>query len=517
MLSTAEIKRFIEEDMSSERKQRARVGVDYYEANHDILKCRMFYYNADGKLVEDHTRSNIKIAHPFFTELADQLSAYLLSFKENPIRAREIAEGLQEHLDEYFDDEFWSEIGELITGAYTKGFEYLYTYKNPDNRLTFQCADSMGVVEVREKDTDDGCAYVIYWYIDRIEKGRKTIKRIQVWSEKETWYYVQAGNTGKIILDDSVSTNPRPHVIYIDPKTGQRMGYGLGYIPFWRLDNGKKQFSGLKPIKALVDDYDLMQCGLSNNLTDFDTPLHVVSGFQGDNLDELQQNLKTKKIVGVDSEGDVEIRTVEVPYQARKTKADEDEKNIYRFGFGFNSSQVGDGNVTNVVIRSRYTLLDLKANKMETRLRKLLKEICKIVLQEINQENETDYQLSDIHFEFTRDIMTNETENIQNDLMKAQIKQIEVNTILNVAANIGDEEALRAICDILDLDFEAVQAQIEQAAEDDLQNAMTTLDAVEPEDESTDEGAESGGISADEEETQNKVLQMLDDLLKEVE
>ena len=118
-----------------------------------------------------------------------------------------------------------------------------------------------------------------------------------------------------------------------------------------------------------------MRC-LSNNLADFDTPLHVVTGFQVDSLDELQQNLKTKKIIGVDIDGDVQIRTVDIPYQARKTKADEDEKNIYRFGMGFNSSQVGDGNITNIVIRSRYALLDLKANKLESRLKRLAKTAC---------------------------------------------------------------------------------------------------------------------------------------------
>lgn len=38
---------------------------------------------------------------------------------------------------------------------------------------------------------------------------------------------------------------------------------------------------------------------LSNNLIDFDTPIHVVKGFQGDNLEELQTNLKTKKYLPV--------------------------------------------------------------------------------------------------------------------------------------------------------------------------------------------------------------------------
>ena len=478
-LSVSEIKRFISDDINSEKKRFAAVGQRYYEADHDILKCRLFYYNADGKLVEDTTRSNIKISHPFFTELADQLAAYMLSFKENPIRAKDNAEGLQDHLDNYFDDEFWAEVGEMITGAYAKGFEYMYAYKNAENRLAFQCADSMGVVEVREKDTDDGCKYIIYWYIDRIDKGKKAVKRIQVWSDTETTYYVQSGVSGKVELDKSVEVNPRPHVVYTDEKTGKKMGYGLGYIPFWRLDNCKKQFSGLKPIKALIDDYDVMQCGLSNNLADFDTPLHVVSGFQGDNLDELQQNLKTKKIVGVDSEGGVSVQTVDIPYQARKVKADEDEKNIYRFGMGFNSAAVGDGNVTNVVIRSRYTLLDLKANKMEKRLKQILKQIIKVVLAEINKENKTDFQLSDIRFDFTRDVMTNETENIQNEKVKAETKQIEVNTILNIAANVGDEQTLKALCEIMEWDFEELKNQVEKMQEgQNTANAQAILEGV---------------------------------------
>lgn len=353
MLSIIDIKRIIDDYSNSEKRRLASIGQRYYEAEHDIKKCRFFYYNSDGKLVEDTTRSNIKISHPFFTELVDQLSSYMLSFDENPIRAKKSVKGLQEHLDLYFDDDFWAEIGDLIPGAYTKGFEYLYSYKNAENRLAFQCADSLGVVEVRESDTDDGCKYVIYFYTDRIEKGQKEIKRIQVWSEKETTYYVQDGSDGQIKLDASKEINPRPHVVYTDKKTKKKMGYGLGYIPFWRLDNNKKQISGLKPIKDLIDDYDMMQCGLSNNLADFDTPLHVVKGFEGDNLNELQQNLKTKKIVGVDSEGDVQVRTVDIPYQARKTKADEDEKNIYRFGMGLNLWGLKDTSATtNVAIKA---------------------------------------------------------------------------------------------------------------------------------------------------------------------
>ena len=460
MLTESEIRRFIEEDNLSEKKRRAREGQRYYEGDHDILQYRVFYYNADGVLVEDKARSNSRICHPFFTEHVDQLAAYIMSFEQNPIRAKDAADGLQDHLDKYFDDEFWAEVQELITGTNAKGFEYLYAYKNEDDRLAFQCADSLGVVEVRAKDTDDKCEYVIYWYVDRVGKDRKLIKRIQVHNKDQIWFYEQVDD-GDIILDEDEPINPKPNIVWKDPKTGVKYGDSLGFVPFWRLDNCKKQFSGLKPIKGLIDDYDMMECGLSNNLQDFDKPIHLVRGFQGDNLDELQQNIRTKKILGVDDGGGLDILTVDVPYQARVTKAEEDEKNIYRFGMAFNSANVGDGNITNVVIRSRYTLLDLKAKKLIKRLKRCLKEIIKVVLDEINLTNGTDYQYSDVEIVFDLLVPTNEQENAQIALIEAQTEQVKINNILTAATMIGDEEALKAICGILDLDFDELQGQLE--------------------------------------------------------
>ena len=483
MLSIDEIKKYIDEDTASEKKKLAAVGQRYYEGLHDIMNYRLFYYNNDGNLVEDTTRANIKISHPFFMILSDQLSSFMMSFTENPIQAKEKVEGLQEHLDLYFDSKFWSEIEDLITGAYNKGFDYIYGYKGAKNRMVFECADSMGVVEVRAKDTDDNCEYLIYWYVDRILKGKKQIKRIQVWSESEVYYYVQDGD-GKIEVDSSEEINPRPHVIYTDEKTGQKLGSSLGYIPFWRLDNNKKQISGLKPIKGIVDDYDLHACSLSNNLVDFDTPLFAVKGFEGNDLGELQTNLKTKKMVGVGENGDLEVRTVEIPYEARKAKLELDKEGIFMFGMGFDPTRLGDGNITNIVILSRYALLELKANKLQGRLEGLLDQIVEVVLAEINEEHGTDYQLTDIEYKFTRAMMTNESENIANEKVKAETKQLAINTILNVAVQIGDEQALKMICEELDIDFDEIKGELEKAQEaQNLIDAQNSLNNIIPEDE----------------------------------
>ena len=482
MLKEDEILKFIQEDKVSTKKNLASIGQKYYDADHDIMHYRMFYFNADGKLVEDTTRSNVKISHPFFTELVDQAVQYMLS-GENGIIHSDIPE-LQIRLDEYFDDDFICELNDVLTGTMAKGFEYMYAYMNKDGKLSFECADSLGVVEVREKDTDDGCAYVIYWYVDKLTKENKVIKRIQVWDENQTTFYVQE-EEGKLILDESEPINPRPHVVY--KKDGDDSIYyeNFGFIPFFRLDNNKKQWSGLKPIKDLIDDYDIMSCGLSNNLADFDYPLHVVKGFQGDNLDELQQNLKTKKMIGVDPEGGVEVHTIDIPYQARQAKMQEDEKNIYRFGMGFNSAQLGDGNVTNVVIKSRYALLDLKCNKLEIRMKQFLKKIVKVVIGEINRIDGTDYQVADVWFDFKREVMTNAQDNAQIELTDAQKQQIQINIILSLQGVLDDETIIQTICEILDIDYEDIKDKLPEDEEQDNQLAQSTLEGIVP-----DEGGE---------------------------
>ena len=478
MLSVQEIKTFMDNDAVSVKKRLAREGQRYYEADHDIKDYRIFFVNADGMLEEDNTKSNIKISHPFFTELVDQEVQYMLSGKDGFVRSDD--PDLQQHLDAYFNEneDFTAELEDVLTGAISKGFEYAYAYKNAEDKLAFKCADSLGVVEVREKETDDGCEYVIFWYIDRIGKDNKKIKRIQVWDKAQTYFYVEEENGG-IVLDDTEKINPKPHIMWTESDDGKIYYEDFGVIPFFRLDNCKKQFSGLKPIKALIDDYDLMSCGLSNNLQDTAEALYVVKGFEGDNLDELMVNIKAKKHIGVSDDGGVEVHTVDVPYQARQTKLDLDEKNIYRFGMGFNSAQMGDGNITNVVIKSRYALLDLKCNKLEIRLKQFMRRLLKVVLKEINDANGTDYQQKDVYFAFDREVMTNAADNAQIELTDAQKQQTQINTLLMLATKLDNETLMQNICEVLDIDYNEIKDKLPPPEEmnDPYQaaNTLTTL------------------------------------------
>lgn len=492
MLTPEAIKTYIDNDAASTKKQLAMVGQRYYEADHDIKDYRIFYFNADGKLKEDETKSNIKISHPFFTELVDQKVQYMLSGKEGFVRSDNPA--LQAELDDYFNEneDFRAELEDIITGSSAKGFEYCYAHKDKDDRTTFECADSIGVVEVKAKETDDHCDYVIYWYIDRIGKDNKEIRRIQVWDSKQTFFYVQEGD-GEVTEDDTKELNPRPHTLYTKGNDGKTYFKDFGFIPFFRLDNCRKQFSDLKPIKALIDDYDIMSCGLSNNIQDTNEALYVVRGFQGDNLDELMTNIKAKKHIGVDDDGGVEVHTVDIPVDARSRKMELDEKNIYRFGMGFNSAQLGDGNITNIVIKSRYALLDMKCNKLETRLKQFMRKLLNVVLAEINERDNKDYQQKDVYFDFQREVITNASDNAQIELTDAQRKQTEINTLLGLATYLDNKTLMQNICEILDLDYEELKDKLPDPEKDtSMYEPKAALEAVQTEEDPV-AGDDSGG------------------------
>lgn len=465
VLATA-LKRVITHDRMASHKSTMRTAVEYYKYKHDILNYRMFYLDNEGKIREEVSRSNIKIAHPFFLELVDQKVQYLLS---NPVEIKTEQAGLQELLDEYIDEDFQVMLQEVVEGASLKGYEYIYT-KLTDDRLQFQVSDSLQTIEIYNND-NQLIAFVRYYDVPIYRDGKTVIvTRAEIWDKEKVWYFLSKGDVMQTFeVDERIKVNPVYYDTIVKKETGEIYGRSLGsaldmpeFIPFLRLENNKYKTTDLEPIKALIDDYDLMACALSNNLQDFDQPFIAVKGFPGDDYEKLINNLRSRGAVGVGENGSLDVHTVDIPVEARKAKLQVDKEGIYKFGMGFDSSQVGDGNITNVVIQSRYTLLDLKCNKMEVRLRKLIKRMLELIVADINQRHKKAYDTSDIEIIITRDTMVDETENANREKTIAETRQIELDTVLEAASRLDDETVLKNICDLMDLDFEEVQKLLDE-------------------------------------------------------
>lgn len=481
VLTIEEIKRFLDDAESDKQSIQAKVGRRYYDANHDICKYRLFYYDANGKLQEDTTRSNIKISHPFFAELVDQEVQYLLSNKDRIIVAEDAE--LQKEMDAYFNDNdsFRAELAETCTDAVVCGWGWMYAYMGRDERLSFQRADPLHVKPVEARFASDGKDYMLYRYTQRADNSGRLIHKIIVMDDTQQWMFEQIGN-GAIELDREAKINPCPHIVYQKDNSDDSYWEGLGFLPWFRLDNNRKRQSGLHPIKALIDDYDLMACGLSNNLQDLTEGIYVVKGYDGDDISEIVTNLRVKKAIGTSDTGGVDVKTIDIPYAARKVKLDLDKESIYHFGMGFDPTQVGDGNVTNVVIKSRYALLDIKCNKAETNLRNMMGGIIDVVLELINQERGTAYKRADIQMDFRRECITNESDNAGIEQAKATAAQTRVNTLMSAAAQIGVDAVLDTLCKELDLDAEDVRKKMEQAKAETADGIISQLQEVNADD-----------------------------------
>ena len=154
-----------------------------------------------------------------------------------------------------------------------------------------------------------------------------------------------------------------------------------------------------------------------------------------------------------------------------------DEKNIYKFGFGLNMAGFKDTvATTNIAIKAMYSLLDLKANRLEIRLKQFLWKILEVVLREVNGEQGTAYQTSDVYFDFAREIPTNEKENADIELVEAQRRQAEVNTVISLADTLDDDTVLKLICEQLDIDYSEVKDKLPK---DDGGSEGTTQSAID--------------------------------------
>ena len=58
--------------------------------------------------------------------------------------------------------------------------------------------------------------------------------------------------------------------------------------------------------------------------------------------------------------------------------------------------------------------------------------------------------------------MTNSLDNAEVEKTKAETKQIEINTLLNAVGQLPEETVVKQICSILELDFDEVQAKLQE-------------------------------------------------------
>ncbi|WP_349584661.1 phage portal protein [Leuconostoc citreum] len=437
----------------------AKKGIAYYEGKNDIVDNKIYYYDDNGTLKEDKNASNIKIPHRFMTEIVDQKVQYLLSndLKVEVDSENNTTSGLQEQLDKYYNAQFKQVLQDLLTNASTKGFEYLYAQVNNNDQIQFIVADGLKITPLTD-DKGNVIKLLRYWQENLLINSKKQIvNHVEIYDNNTVTYYVAVGNDN-YNLDTSLKPNPRPHVISLSSDDEPEIsGRSLGTIPFYRFQNNNSEETDLQPIKALIDDYDIMNAYMSNNLQDMAEAIYVFNGDMDISTSEMKQNIKAKKaVITGTSENSFDLKTYDIPVEARTRKMEIDRQNIYKFGMAVDSLQVGDGNITNVVIMSRYELLNMKANKLETRLMALLDWVNQLVISDINRRLGSTYTTDMVTFEVERSMLINEQDKANIAKIEADTKSVAVQTLISIAPYVDNTTLVNKIAELFDVDVGTV-------------------------------------------------------------
>lgn len=402
---TAVIENYIDSFEVSTKRERMALGVDYYRSeNTEIMNRRKITYVEDDEgnpiAIDDPYKANNKLPAGYFKLLVDQKVNYLLGNKPTIKTDDEI------ETDEYMPDDWVQKLRKTAKEASKKAVGWLQPYIS-DGELKFKDIPSEQIIPVYRVDNNDKLEMVIRYYeVEMLNQDNEvvSVNRVEVWDDEQVTYYQQ--NTETMMYNlltpvemeqifDRPYSNPKYH-FRADLKFGDKVreseGHSWGRVPFVPLYNNEEGDYDLQPVKKFIDAYDKVKSDLMNNLEDFQEAYWILKGYEGENLNEFLQQVKRYKTLKVGEGGDARAETLEVPYKARKEAKEGLEKDIFTFGMGVNPSELAGGNITNVVIKSRFANLDLKCDQFEDMIMDFLEGLIYFVnvYRELNNEPTVD-------------------------------------------------------------------------------------------------------------------------------
>lgn len=111
--------------------------------------------------------------------------------------------------------------------------------------------------------------------------------------------------------------------------------------------------------------------------------------------------------------------------------------------------------MTATEIKSRYSRLDMKANKLEMQLRPFIAQVVRFISSWIALPPVEEMQIA-----FERNIIVNEIDNAALEKTNAERKGVEVTTLLATMDVLGADIVVPELCKHLGLDYEDIKGLI---------------------------------------------------------
>lgn len=409
-------------------------GDDYYKShNTEIMQRKKKVYAGEFGVVQNPFMANHTLPSGFFKLIVDQKVQYLLG--------NGVAFENDESVNDYFYQPYDEIALDLATTASKKGVAWLYAHKNGGKlkfsevapEQIFPLFDEYGVLNTAIRAYADGNKTIILVYTkDGVERYEVDNRGKETQSGAFGHYNTKVVYNGRVERESDMVFNSVP------------------FIPFY---NNVEKMSDLDRIKPLIDIYDVVNSDFANNIDDMQDAFFTLKGFSGEvkELQRFMQQLKAAKAAGVPTDGDLDVNQLQVPVEARETFLNRTSKDIFKYSMSVDTSDLEGGSITNVVIKSMFANLDLKANQFESEFRKFMRKL-------INFINANDGKALVGEFTLDRSMIVNKQETIET-------KAAEIEGLVKLLGFVSDETLLSLIPYDIDLVDELKKIEAQKARE----------------------------------------------------
>jgi SPP1 family phage portal protein len=402
---------------ASKEREMMDAGDKYYKSeNIKITERKKLMYMRDAAghdyLIEDPYKANNKLAAGYYKILIDQKVQYSLG-KEVTITTNN---GKTDLLDVLGKEEFPKILRKIGKAASKKYIGWAQPYIE-NGKFMLAHIPSEQVVPVYNPENADELLYALRYYPVQVLNAQDEmteVYRVEVWDSVQVTYYQQNPDTKAYAMYEfkDGSQNPRPHrksTLKYGDKIATQEAKSWDRVPLIPFYNNDENLYDLQPVKRHIDIYDVVESDFANNLEDIQDIYWILKGYNGTNIDTFLSEVRKYKTLKVDETGDAKAESIDIPTEARETMLNRLNDDIFKFGRGFDPSKTGDGNITNIVIKSRYSALDLKASEFEGQCREFIDRVIWFLNKffEITGGGE---QIADYDVTFNRSQIFNETE-----------------------------------------------------------------------------------------------------------
>lgn len=459
-ISAKAIKTLIDEFIMSDGYRDMLAGERYFKIKNDILNKQLNQYsvfNQETKQIEKKSntnKSNERLPHSFYKKQVNQKKTYIagkpMSIVYNtPIEGNKKTE-VQKKEEKKITNLVWDKLGynfeELIKNRIVDASNAGRAWIHPnyrDGKLVFEKYVSKECRPIYDNETESYLVGMIHFYtIEDLEENKEKIY-VEFWDEKEVRYYIEEKyNDGResVFIEDV--TRPRSGCHFTREVYDSVLNnlvkiekHSWGRVPFIEIKNNEERETDLKPIKNLIDAYDLINSNYVNTVEDLKEIIWLITGYGAEDLLALIENLRVNGIARTnDTTGKIDAKLLPIPYEAREALLKRLKELIYEFGRAVdttNKDLIGQA-PSGVSLEFLYSDLDMKADDIITSLRASIYEILWYVLYDLKMENQITSNVNEFDFkiEFNKSRIFNEIEKVQalsNDQVLSTKTKLELN------------------------------------------------------------------------------------------